>query len=210
MTRAWRENLTGVVFGRLSVLGVGETKNGHRFWICRCECGNEKQVAHGALKRGSTNSCGCLRSEVTAARMTSHGHAGRNNKSRIYKIWAGMVARCTIPTATGYEQYGGAGIAVCERWLSFENFASDMGEPPAGYSIDRNESSKGYEPENCRWATRQEQNENRKSVRVIEFDGKSMNVTQWAEHLSVTKATLYEALAKHPIEVALRNRSRTT
>ena len=118
-----------------------------------------------------------------------------------------MIARCRVKSATGYAQYGGAGIDVCERWNSFDNFLADMGDPPEGMSIDRIDGARWYEPGNCRWATRQEQNENRKSVRWIEFDGKMMNVAQWARHLGINKSTLLEALEKHPLEVALRERS---
>lgn len=207
MTRAWGEDLSGQKFNRLTAVRLGESKNGQRHWICQCECGKETTVSGSRLKNGIVKSCGCLRSETTAKRMTRHGQATRKEKTQLYKIWNGMVARCTIPSATGYERYGGAGIKVCERWLSFENFAADMGDPPEDYSIDRKDSTKGYEPENCRWAGRQEQNENRKSVRVIEFDGKSMNVTQWARHLGINKATLLEALDKYPLEVALRART---
>jgi hypothetical protein len=140
--------------------------------------------------------------------MTSHGQAARGRKTRLYKAWAGMIARCTVPSATGYARYGGAGVMVCDRWMDFENFAADMGEPPPGKSIDRKEGSKGYEPGNCHWASRQEQNENRRSVRWIEFDGKRMNVAQWSRHLGISHTTLLEALAKHPLEVALRMRTK--
>lgn len=119
-----------------------------------------------------------------------------------------MVARCEIESATGYDRYGAKGVKVCERWKNFENFHADMGEPPAGMSIDRIDGLRGYEPGNCRWATRQQQNENRKSVRWIEFDGKRMNVAQWARHLGINSSTLLEALAKHPLEEALRDRGR--
>ena len=118
-----------------------------------------------------------------------------------------MVARCTIKSATGYNRYGAVGVTVCDRWRIFENFLADMGESPSGLSIDRVDSSVGYAPENCRWASRQVQNENRKSVRWIEFAGIRMNVAQWARHLGVSKSTLYEALEKHPVEIALRSRT---
>jgi hypothetical protein len=117
-----------------------------------------------------------------------------------------MLARCGIESATGFDRYGAAGITVCERWREFDAFYADMGEPPTGHSIDRIKSEKGYEPGNCRWATTQVQNENRKSVRWIEFEGKRMNVTQWARHLGISKATLLEALDKYPLNVALRSR----
>ncbi len=209
MPRVWRENLAGQRFGRLQVVTEAPRRSADaRYWLCRCECGNSKEVSHRALKSSNTKSCGCLLRETTARRMTVHGHASRTSRTRLYKIWGGMVARCTISSATGFAQYGGAGVKVCDRWLTFENFAADMGEPPAGASIDRIDGALGYEPGNCRWATRQQQNENRKSVRWIEFDGKRMNVTQWARHLGIGKATLLEALDKHPLEIALRSRTK--
>lgn len=118
-----------------------------------------------------------------------------------------MNSRCATPSATGFDRYDGDGVAVCDRWKSFENFYADMGPAPSGYSIDRIDSSKGYEPGIVDWAGCQAQNENRKSVRWIEFDGKRMNIAQWARHLGVSKATLYEALEKHPVEIALRSRT---
>lgn len=206
MTRAWREDLSGQQFGRLTVLRETKTDKAHRHWLCRCECGTEITVGHPALKRGATQSCGCLRRESAAAQMTIHGNAGRGKRSRAYGIWSGMLARCGIESATGFAQYGGAGVMVCERWHTFPNFLADMGEPPTGMSIDRIENERGYEPGNCRWATSQTQNENRRSVRLISFDGKSMNVTQWAAHLGINKSTLLEALDKHPLDFALRPR----
>lgn len=164
MTRAWRENLAGQAFGRLVVLGeVFGHKKAHRRWLCRCECGVTTEVSHPHLKGGKITSCGCFRSEATAAAMTVHGQARRGARTRAYKIWSGMVARCTIPSATGFDKYGGAGIKVCARWMDFENFFADMGSPSAGYSIDRFPDQGGnYDPTNCRWATTLEQNNNRR------------------------------------------------
>ncbi len=206
MTRPWGIDLAGQTFGRLKVLSEADRVKDRRQWLCQCECGETVAVDQRAMKSGATQSCGCLRREVTTHRMTKHGQAGRGAKSRAYGIWSGMLSRCGIESATGFDRYGAAGITVCDRWREFENFYADMGDPPVGHSIDRIKSECGYEPGNCRWATRQIQNENRKSVRWIEFDGKTMNVTQWARHLGINKATLLEALDKHPIEVALRIR----
>lgn len=203
MTRIWNESLAGKVFGALSVVSESDRSSSNlRRWNCMCECGNYVVVDHRALKSGNTRSCGCMKRAKLRSEKTTHGLS----KTRAYKIWSGMKSRCLIPTATGYANYGAAGITVCERWMQFENFIADMGEPPNGASIDRIDSSVGYEPGNCRWATRQKQNENRRSVRWIEFGGLRMNVTQWAKHLGISKASLYEALDKHPIEYALRNR----
>src|SRR5437868_4757100 len=89
---------------------------------------------------------------------TTHGHS----RTRMYKAWTGMVQRCINPAAAGFDEYGGAGIVVCDRWLKFANFLADMGERPEGMSLDRIDGAKGYEPSNCRWATVAEQLENRR------------------------------------------------
>lgn len=206
MTRSWGEDLSGKSFGRLTALHEADRENGLRMWCCACSCGAVKIIGHRGLKSGKTKSCGCLRSDLMKEKAT-HGQARKGKQTKAYKIWSGMIARCTIPSATGYERYGGAGVAVCDSWRDFGVFLADMGDPPLGMSIDRIDGSKGYEPGNCRWATRQEQNENRSSVRWIDHDGKRMTVAQWARHLGLSKATLYEALDKYPVEHALRARS---
>lgn len=207
MTRAWGENLSGRIFSRLMVISEAERKNGLRVWHCRCDCGNLVDVGHKALKSGGTKSCGCFRKEVATINMTSHGHAKRGCKSRIYKVWAGMISRCQIISATGYENYGGRGISVCSRWHEFENFIADMGEPENKLmTIERIDNNGNYEPSNCRWATRQEQSRNKRNNHVIDHDGKSMNVSDWARHLGINRSTLIEALAKHPVDFALRER----
>lgn len=209
MTRAWGEDLSGRSFSRLTVIREVKRVKGRRQWACRCECGRLVTVDHRALKSGNTSSCGCFRREATARQMTSHGCAGRGKKSRLYRIWSGMLARCQIKTATGYENYGGRWVSVCERWRSFENFAADMGDPPgATLTIERIDNNGDYEPGNCRWATRLEQCANKRNNRVIEHLGVSMTVTEWARRLGISHSTLIEALEKHPVEHALRARSK--
>jgi hypothetical protein len=182
---------------------LGRDHNGHRRWLFKCDCGNRKEISEAHVTSGRTKSCGCFRKAVTTERMTRHGEAKRTNRTRTYKAWGSMVARCTIKSATGYDRYGGAGVTVCDRWKAFENFLADMGECPAGMSIERMDNSKGYEPANCKWATRTEQNNNRRSVRFIEFNGEVMTATQWAKKLGISKATMYERLAKWPLDKAL-------
>ena len=94
-----------------------------------------------------------------------------------------MIARCTRPTATAYAEYGGSGIKVCERWLTFEHFLADMGEKKRGQTIERNDGSGNYEPSNCRWASRSEQSNNRKSCVMIEYQGRTQNIMQWCKEL---------------------------
>lgn len=119
-----------------------------------------------------------------------HGHAARVGKSATYHTWASMIARCTRPGATSYDEYGAKGIKVCERWLTFENFLTDMGEKPRGQTLDRIDGNGNYEPSNCRWATRAQQSNNRKSCVMIEYQGRKQNLMQWSRELGIKYSVL--------------------
>lgn len=154
-----KNNLTGQVFGRLTALRPSGTKKwGCIAWECLCECGNTTEVASNTLRSGLTKSCGCLARDTARKNSRKHGHYG----SRTYRIWGGIVQRCTNPNTRGYKTYGGAGVSICDRWRVFDNFLSDMGECPDGLTIDRINTLEGYSPENCRWASYVEQAHNKK------------------------------------------------
>ena len=209
-----RLDLTGQRFGRLVVRSYhGSTKDGRALWDCRCECGNTVVVRAGGLRRGTTRSCGCFSQEDKATRHITHGMTG----TRVHRVWAGMLARCSNPNVERYAHYGGRGIAVFERWKSFENFYADMGDPPSGTSLDRIDNDHGYTPGNCRWASPTEQNNNRRDNTRITFDGRTLTIAEWSAELSINRGTLTSRMKRgqtppllfRPADISRRN-SRAT
>ena len=118
------------------------------------------------------------------------------HKTRTYKVWAGMHGRCKYPSATGYDNYGGKGVTVCNRWGSFVLFLADMGEAPAGMSIERNDGAGNYEPSNCRWASRVEQLRNRSNNVVLEHAGRRQCIAAWAEEASLPYRLVYARIGR--------------
>jgi hypothetical protein len=155
-------DITDYRFERLVVLNRHTTNSADRkpLWRCQCDCGTKVIVGGSSLKSGNTRSCGCLHKEGNA---TTHGHTKGYKDSPTYNTWANMMTRCYNPKANNWDNYGGRGITVCERWHLFETFLEDVGERPEGKTIDRYPNNDGnYEPGNVRWATRSEQNQNKR------------------------------------------------
>lgn len=119
-----------------------------------------------------------------------HGHKTRAGMSPTYACWNNMRARCERESARSFAAYGAAGIVVCSRWRSFQNFLADMGEKPEGMTLDRINNDAGYSPENCRWATPRQQAENRACVNRLTFRGESLTLKQWSERTGVKRSTL--------------------
>jgi hypothetical protein len=172
-------------FGRLLVIGPAEVRKGHKRWTCRCDCGAIRVVAQDNLRSGHTLSCGCL-NRVRLSQPRKHGHSKRGKKTRAFNAWCLMKQRCLDRNFPSYPRYGGRGITVCERWRdSFENFLADMGEPPPGTSIDRENNEGNYEPGNCRWATLKEQARNKRSSRLLSLGGRTQCLAAWAEEVGI-------------------------
>lgn len=189
-----KQDLTGIVFSRLTVIKyLMLDKHNKRVWECRCVCGKITNVPTGALTSGNTNSCGCYHRDKTITAALIHGQTRNRIQSKEYQAWGNMIQRCYNPKQTGYKDYGGRGITVCDRWLySFQKFLEDMGMAPStGHSIDRIEYDEGYFKGNCRWATRKEQNNNNRRNVILTCYGKSKNIAEWAEFFGVPYTSVY-------------------
>jgi glutaredoxin len=191
---------TGNVYGKLTVLGYARTIAGpsgskRTMWLCLCECGQRREVWAGDLRRKNgkgTRSCpDCARRK--------HGHTRTGWQSPEYVSWHSMLQRCHNPNNRGYEQYGGRGIRVCDRWReSFEAFLEDMGPTPGpGYTIDRHPNGEGnYEPGNCRWATKTEQARNQRKNRWIEIEGRRQLLVDWLKEFRMSPAVFYDRIRR--------------
>ena len=191
---AIRSIRSGDRFGRLVVVSpIGKLK-GHSYFTCLCDCGTTKRVRKDHLVHGKISSCGCYLRESTASRMRTHGM--RNTPE--YDAWAHMLRRCYTPTTVGFHYYGGRGISVCERWrASFENFMVDMGKrPSAKYSLDRIDVNGNYEPDNCRWATVQQQATNTRRNHLVTYQGRTQTISEWGQEMDLNKETLRTRLER--------------
>lgn len=183
-------DLTGQRFGRLTAIKYA--KRGR--WLCKCECGNQKLVRTEGLRRGTSRSCGCLANELLSKRTRTHGRS----KTPMWHVWLSMRQRCENPKHQAYENYGGRGIKVCDRWSSsFENFVEDMGERPSDkHSIDRINNDGNYEPGNCRWVERIEQEHNKRSNRLLTYENETLPISVWERRLGVKKGAIRDRIRR--------------
>lgn len=174
-------DLTNTRVNKLRVLRRVENVGKQPAWLCRCDCGTEKAILGMHLRAKKPVDCGCTLAARQSASHTRHGMTD----SPEWKSWKSMLDRCLNDHHPSWAHYGGRGIKVCKRWLTFENFYADMGVRPAKHSLDRIDNSKGYRPANCRWATWQEQQNNRRSNVCLTLDGETRTMRQWATHFGI-------------------------
>jgi hypothetical protein len=195
-------DLTSQLFGRWTVIERASSAKKMTRWKCRCQCGSIKNVYAKALKNGTSTSCGCYAAETARIRETKHGLTGTAE----YRTWAKIKSRCFYPDDPDYPDYGGRGITVCRPWLDFAQFIAAMGpRPSARHSIDRIDVNGNYEPSNCRWASPEQQANNKRTNRRISFEGKTMNLVQWAAQTGINADAIYARLDKlhWPVQKAL-------
>jgi hypothetical protein len=179
--------LPGQVYERWTVLEQAPDRFNRPQWLCQCACGTTRPVAATALINGYSKSCGCLRLDRKRKACTTHGQ----HSSSEYSSYFNMRQRCENPKNKDYPVYGGCGIVVCPEWQTFERFLTDMGpKPTPQHTIERKDNSKGYSPDNCRWATRIEQLSNTRRNRYIEFEGQRYTISEWARRKGLRRHLL--------------------
>lgn len=192
---AERINIIGKRFGRLTVLSYSHNVGYTRYFLCKCDCGNQTTVAKNALTTHKQISCGCYRKENT-----KKIHSLPKGYSRLRKILNSMKMRCYNTKSNRYYRYGGRGIKICDEWLndveSFRQWAINNGYAD-GLTIDRIDNNCDYCPQNCRWITRSEQSNNTSKSVMIEFNGKCQTLAQWSHELNIPTSTLHNRIRVH-------------
>lgn len=185
MSKPNETDITGNRFGLLTAVRR-HSRNDHLQleWEHECDCG-KSYVAFPHTARESQN-CGCQTSDKKSRASKTHGRS----KTTLYKAWHGMTQRCINKQNRFYRYYGGRGIKVCDRWMDFENFLKDMGERPEGYTIERIDNNEGYNPNNCKWATRKEQQRNRRVSVLVTVNGAKASLEDACNQAGIHPTTI--------------------
>lgn len=182
-------DLTGKHFGRLNVLKMTRNRRGKLAWECRCDCGNVIVTSASHLTSGHTKSCGCLQKEMFSKTVTKHGKTG----NRVLGIWYGMRKRCYYEKDRHFADYGGRGITICDEWKNdfqpFYDWAMSHGYAE-NLTIDRIDVNGNYCPDNCRWITNEEQQNNRRTSHYLTYNGETHTIKDWAKITGIKYRTL--------------------
>lgn len=189
-------DLSGRKFGYWKVIERSlNTKSGQTTWLCECKCGKRKIVQSSNLRNHSSESCGCIRKERLSQRNTKHGMT----ETRLYGIWRNMIQRTTNANNPRYRDYGERGITVCRAWKEdfrvFEKWAIENGYAE-NLTIERKDNNRGYYPDNCRWATKKEQNINTRQNHCLTFQGETKSIAEWAEITGIKRRVLSDRINK--------------
>jgi len=190
-------DLSSQVFGRLTVVRVSPNRyqNRRMLYVCLCSCGSpEFEVLAQSLRDGNTRSCGCLALEATV-RMGKNREKHGLCQTPEYKTWGRIVARCCNPKSLSYPYYGGRGISICPTWRENpEKFIEDMGPRPEGGSLDRIDVNGNYARDNCRWATKLEQAQNKRNNVYLTYNGETKVKAEWLRSLGISGAAFNNRL----------------
>ena len=185
-------DLTGLKFGRLTVIQRSGTKNGHVAWLCKCDCGKTVVTIGNLLKSGKSKSCGCKKIETCGDTHRIHG----KSNTRLYIAWQHMKQRCRNTQNDRYKYYGGRGISICDDWMQFEPF--EQWALSNGYedelTIDRIDVNGDYCPENCRWVTWETQQNNKRNNNIIEAFGEKRTLAEWSKISGVNRTTIQKRI----------------
>jgi hypothetical protein len=173
-------------FGKLKVLAEDGHLGGFLAFKCLCECGSTTTVRGSSLRSGNTTSCGCVHKTMVGNLNKKHGlkHTAE------YSVWQNMITRCTNSNTNFFYRYGGRGIEVSDEWRDFEKFYADMGNRPNGMTLERIDNNGSYSKENCRWATLKEQARNTRRTKLVEHNGKTQCLKDWANEVGIVYNTL--------------------
>lgn len=191
-------DLTGQKFNRLTVIERAYVKKGVVYWHCICECGKEKFVNGRKLRDNITKSCGCYKSQEFKKRVSTH----KLSKTKLYRTYRSIINRCYDRNNPNYHNYGGRGIVMCEDWKNdfktFYDWAYANGYKEEllqngknKWTIDRIDVNGNYEPSNCRWATWEQQANNKRQTVYLTYKGKTLTQRQWAKKLGLDDCDIY-------------------
>jgi len=188
-------DLTGQKFGRWNVIRYSHHRGGKSIWVCQYDCGTVREVQGCHMRAGRSRSCGCLEHELLMERNTTHG----KNKTPLHYLWLGVKDRCYNKNDKAYKNYGGRGITVCDEWrtnfLAFESWALKNGYQK-GLTLDRIDNEKGYSPDNCRFADRITQANNKRSNHRLTVNGRTQTVMQWAKEMGLNESVIRNRLKR--------------